>query len=167
MKLNRDDLHEYQKYGVDFIINNPISALMLECGLGKTITTLTAINNLMYDLFEVRKVLIIAPLRVARDTWSAEIEKWEHLKPLRYSIAVGTEEERLAAQRAAQKAEQERLAAQNKNTQTVSKKSTTVYVTPTGKRYHYSGSCNGGTYIASTLEKALARGLTPCKKCVG
>ena len=77
------------------------------------------------------------------------------------------EEERLAAQRAAQKAEQERLAAQNKNTQTVSKKSTTVYVTPTGKRYHYSGSCNGGTYIASTLEKALARGLTPCKKCVG
>ena len=77
------------------------------------------------------------------------------------------EEERLAAQRAAEKAEQERLAAQQKNTQTVSKKSTTVYVTPTGKRYHYSGSCNGGTYIASTLEKALARGLTPCKKCVG
>ena len=51
----------------------------------------------MFDLFTVRKVLIIAPLRVARDTWSAEIEKWEHLKPLRYSIAVGTEEERLAA----------------------------------------------------------------------
>ena len=73
----------------------------------------------------------------------------------------------LQKQQAARKAEQERLAAQNKNTQTVSKKSTTVYVTPTGKRYHYSGSCNGGTYIASTLEKALARGLTPCKKCVG
>ena len=66
-------------------------------GLGKTITTLTAIHNLMFDLFAVRKVLIIAPLRVARDTWSAEIEKWEHLKPLRYSVAVGTEEERLAA----------------------------------------------------------------------
>ena len=73
----------------------------------------------------------------------------------------------LQKQQAARKAEEERLAAQNKNTQTVSKKSTTVYVTPTGKRYHYSGSCNGGTYIASTLEKALARGLTPCKKCVG
>ena len=73
----------------------------------------------------------------------------------------------LQKQQAARKAEQERLAAQNKTTQTVSKKSTTVYVTPTGKRYHYSGSCNGGTYIASTLEKALARGLTPCKKCVG
>ena len=54
----------------------------------------------MFDLFAVRKVLIIAPLRVARDTWSAEIEKWEHLKPLRYSVAVGTEEERLAALKA-------------------------------------------------------------------
>ena len=54
----------------------------------------------MYDLFEVRKVLIIAPLRVARDTWPAEIEKWEHLKHLRYSVAVGTAEERLAALKA-------------------------------------------------------------------
>ena len=54
----------------------------------------------MFDLFAVRKVLVIAPLRVARDTWSAEIEKWEHLKPLRYSVAVGTEEERLAALKA-------------------------------------------------------------------
>ena len=91
--------------------------------------------------------------------YAAELQKQQ--------AARKAEEERLAAQRAAQKAEQERLAAQNKNTQTVSKKSTTVYVTPTGERYHYSGSCNGGTYIASTLEKALARGLTPCKKCVG
>lgn len=64
MKLNRANLHEYQKYGVDFIINNPISALMLECGLGKTITTLTAVSDLMYDYFEISKVLIIAPLRV-------------------------------------------------------------------------------------------------------
>ena len=53
MKLNRANLHEYQKYGVDFIINNPISALMLECGLGKTITTLTAVSDLMYDYFEI------------------------------------------------------------------------------------------------------------------
>ena len=51
----------------------------------------------MYDLFEVRKVLIIAPLRVARDTWSAEVQKWDHLKHLRYSVAVGTAEERIAA----------------------------------------------------------------------
>ena len=90
-------LHDYQEYAVKFIEEHKIAALLLDMGLGKTITTLTAINNLIYDLFEVRKVLIIAPLRVARDTWSAEIEKWEHLKPLRYSVAVGTEEERIAA----------------------------------------------------------------------
>ena len=91
------ELHDYQKYAVRFIEEHPIAALFLDMGLGKTITTLTAIHNLMFDLFAVRKVLIIAPLRVARDTWSAEIEKWEHLKPLRYSVAVGTEEERIAA----------------------------------------------------------------------
>ena len=91
------ELHDYQKYAVRFIEEHPIAALFLDMGLGKTITTLTAIHNLMFDLFTVRKVLIIAPLRVARDTWSAEIEKWEHLKPLRYSVAVGTEEERIAA----------------------------------------------------------------------
>lgn len=91
------ELHDYQKYAVQFIEEHPIAALFLDMGLGKTITTLTAIHNLMFDLFAVRKVLIIAPLRVARDTWAAEIEKWEHLKDLRYSVAVGTEEERLAA----------------------------------------------------------------------
>ena len=94
------ELHDYQKYAVRFIEEHPIAALFLDMGLGKTITTLTAIHNLMFDLFAVRKVLVIAPLRVARDTWSAEIEKWEHLKPLRYSVAVGTEEERLAALKA-------------------------------------------------------------------
>ena len=91
------ELHDYQKYAVRFIEEHPIAALFLDMGLGKTITTLTAIHNLMFDLFAVRKVLVIAPLRVARDTWAAEIEKWEHLKDLRYSVAVGTEEERLAA----------------------------------------------------------------------
>lgn len=60
--------HDYQKYAADFIITHPVSALFLDMGLGKTVTTLTAINDLMYDSFEVRKVLIIAPLRVARDT---------------------------------------------------------------------------------------------------
>ena len=93
-------LHDYQEYAVKFIEEHKIAALLLDMGLGKTITTLTAINNLMYDLFEVRKVLIIAPLRVARDTWPAEIKKWEHLKHLRYSVAVGTAEERLAALKA-------------------------------------------------------------------
>ena len=88
-------LHDYQEYAVKFIEEHKIAALLLDMGLGKTITTLTAINNLIYDLFEVRKVLIIAPLRVARDTWSAEVQKWDHLKHLRYSVAVGTE--RIAA----------------------------------------------------------------------
>lgn len=94
------ELHDYQKYAVKFIEEHKIAALLLDMGLGKTITTLTAINNLIYDLFEVRKVLIIAPLRVARDTWSAEVQKWDHLKHLRYSVAVGTAEERIAALKA-------------------------------------------------------------------
>ena len=89
--------HDYQTYAIDFIKNHKVSALLLDMGLGKTSITLTAINDLMYDSFEVKKVLIIAPLRVAKVTWSAEIEKWEHLKNLRYSIAVGTEKERLKA----------------------------------------------------------------------
>lgn len=79
-------LHDYQEYAVKFIEEHPVSALLLDMGLGKTIITLTAINNLMFDMFEVRKVLIIAPLRVARDTWPAEIEKWEHLKHLRLKL---------------------------------------------------------------------------------
>lgn len=90
-------LHDYQEYAVKFIEEHPVSALLLDMGLGKTITTLTAINNLMFDMFEVRKVLIIGPLRVARDTWPAEIEKWEHLKHLRYSVVIGTPDERKAA----------------------------------------------------------------------
>lgn len=89
--------HDYQKYATQFIKKNPIAALLLDMGLGKTIITLTAIHDLMFDSFEVQKVLIIAPLRVARDTWSAEIEKWDHLKNLTYSVAVGTVEERISA----------------------------------------------------------------------
>ena len=65
--------------------------------LGKTVLTLTALNNLLFDSFEIHKILIIAPLRVARDTWPAEIEKWDHLKDLRYSVALGSEKERKAA----------------------------------------------------------------------
>lgn len=91
--------HEYQRYAIEYIKSHPITALFLDMGLGKTVTTLTAINDLMYDSFEVSRVLIIAPLRVARDTWPAEIEKWEHLSNLTYSVAVGTAEERKAALR--------------------------------------------------------------------
>lgn len=89
--------HDYQRYAAEFIITHPISALLLDMGLGKTSITLTAINDLLFDSFEVHKVLVVAPLRVARDTWSAEIEKWEHLKNLRYSVVIGTAQERISA----------------------------------------------------------------------
>ena len=89
--------HDYQRYAAEFITTHPIAALLLDMGLGKTSITLTAINDLLFDSFEVHKVLVVAPLRVARDTWSAEIEKWEHLKNLRYSVVVGSEQERLNA----------------------------------------------------------------------
>ena len=89
--------HEYQTYATNFILEHPIAAVLLEMGLGKSVITLTAIYELMLNRFEVKKVLVIAPLRVARDTWPAEIEKWEHLQGLTYSVAIGTEVERIAA----------------------------------------------------------------------
>lgn len=91
--------HEYQKYATEYIETHPIAAVLLDMGLGKTSITLTALNNLLFDSFEIHKAIVIAPLRVARDTWSAEMEKWEHLSSLIYSVAVGTETERLAALR--------------------------------------------------------------------
>ena len=97
MKLSKTDLHEYQKYCVDFIITHPVAALFLDLGLGKTVTTLTAVNELMYDRFEISKVLIIAPLRVVQTTWSDEIQKWSHLENLRVSKVLGTPSERNAA----------------------------------------------------------------------
>lgn len=89
--------HEYQTYATNFILEHPVAAVLLEMGLGKSVITLTAMYELMLNRFEVQKVLVIAPLRVARDTWPAEIEKWEHLEGLTYSVAIGTEVERLAA----------------------------------------------------------------------
>lgn len=89
--------HDYQKYATEFIVTHPVAAVILQMGLGKTVCTLDAINQLMYDSFEIRKVLVIAPLRVAKVTWSDEIRKWKNLSHLRYSIAVGTEKERVAA----------------------------------------------------------------------
>lgn len=94
--MNREDLHEYQNYSVDFIKKNPIVALLLSCGLGKTVTTLTAINDLMFDDFEISKVLVVCPLRVG-SVWKNEVEGWEHLNGLRISVAIGTREERLKA----------------------------------------------------------------------
>lgn len=89
--------HDYQRYAAEFIIAHPVAALLLDMGLGKTSITLTAINDLLFDSFEIHKVLVVAPLRVAHDTWSAEIEKWEHLKNLRYSVVVGMAQERISA----------------------------------------------------------------------
>ncbi|MEJ6019861.1 DEAD/DEAH box helicase [Corynebacterium sp. H113] len=89
--------HPYQEFTTNYIETHPEAAILLGMGLGKTIITLTAINNLIYDHFTVHRALIIAPLRVARDTWPQEIQKWEHLRRLRYSVVVGDKPTREAA----------------------------------------------------------------------
>ena len=89
--------HDYQKYAIEYIKSHPITALFLDMGLGKTVTTLTAIRDLMYDAFEVKRVLVVAPLRVARDTWPDELRKWNHPKELTCSVVVGTVAERRRA----------------------------------------------------------------------
>lgn len=91
--------HRYQEFAKEHIIRHAVAALFLDMGLGKTVITLTAIKELMYERFEIQKVLVIAPLRVARDTWPAEIRKWDHLAGLTYAVAVGSQAERLAALR--------------------------------------------------------------------
>lgn len=89
--------HEYQVYATEYILNHPIAAVFLDMGLGKSVITLTAIFDLTLDSFLVCKVLVIAPLRVARDTWPAEIEKWDRLKGLKYTVTVGSEVQRKTA----------------------------------------------------------------------
>ena len=89
--------HDYQAYATDFILTHPEAAVLLDMGLGKSVITLTAIQELCLNAFEISRVLVIAPLRVARDTWPAELQKWDHLQGLSYSVAVGTEKERMAA----------------------------------------------------------------------
>lgn len=89
--------HDYQQYAIDFIKSHEVAAVFLDMGLGKTVITLTALRDLMHDEFEVGKALVIAPLRVARDTWPAEAEKWDHLKDLRLSVITGTAKERTEA----------------------------------------------------------------------
>lgn len=89
--------HAYQQYAIQHIETHKEAALFLDMGLGKTVIALSAIWDLAFDFFEVSKVLVVVPLRVARDTWPAEIEKWEHLKYMTYSVVVGTEEERRQA----------------------------------------------------------------------
>lgn len=94
--LKKNDLHGYQEYSVNFIIEHPVAAVLLDCGLGKTVTSLTAINDLMFDYFDIHRVLVICPLRVG-NVWANEIQHWEHLCLLQYSVAVGSESERLLA----------------------------------------------------------------------
>ena len=89
--------HNYQKYAIDFIKDHKTAALLLDMGLGKTVTTLTAIKDLMHDDFTIQRVLIIAPLRVTQSTWPTEIQKWDHLKDLSYSVVLGTPSQRMAA----------------------------------------------------------------------
>lgn len=94
MKFNP---HDYQRYAIEYILSHPVTAAILDMGLGKTAITLTAIDLLLNDFFAVRKVLVVAPLRVASTTWPDEIRKWDHLSDLRFSVAVGTAKERIAA----------------------------------------------------------------------
>jgi SNF2 family DNA or RNA helicase len=89
--------HKYQAYAIKRVIENPVSGLFLDMGLGKSVIALTAINELMYNYFEVDKVLVIAPLRVAKMTWGQEIEKWDHLNNLTISKVLGTQKQRLQA----------------------------------------------------------------------
>ena len=92
--------HEYQKYAIEYIKEHPVSAILLGCGLGKTSIALTAIDDMLHDSFDVRKVLVVAPIRVCTSSWPDEIRKWDHLSDIRFSVAVGTREERLAALKA-------------------------------------------------------------------
>ena len=93
--------HAYQEYATNKIIEQPACGLFLEMGMGKTAATLTAVSELLYERFEVARVLVIAPLRVAEDTWSRECKKWEHLRHLRISKILGAERDRVKAVNAA------------------------------------------------------------------
>lgn len=90
--------YEYQEYATRFIQTHEASAIFLDCGMGKSVITLTAIKHLIAK-GKARRVLIIAPLRVAQTTWPDEIAKWDHLKGLTFAVAVGTCEQRMAALR--------------------------------------------------------------------
>lgn len=94
--MDYSNLHEYQKFSSNFIATTPQAALFLACGLGKTVITLTALDGLLFDSFKVSRVLVVCPLRVGA-VWASEVEKWEHLKGLKISVAIGTESERRTA----------------------------------------------------------------------
>ena len=89
--------YPYQQYCINRIITDPYLGLFLDMGLGKTVITLTGLHSLKYYYWQIRKVLIIAPKKVAESTWSKEADKWEHLKNLRISVVLGTAKQRLTA----------------------------------------------------------------------
>lgn len=95
--LNESNLHNYQVRSVQFIIEHPYCGLFLDLGMGKTVSTLTAVEKLMYDYLEVNSVLVIAPKRVAETVWAEEAQNWEHLQHLTFSKIIGTEKQRLEA----------------------------------------------------------------------
>ena len=95
--MTEQSLHSYQHACIKHIIENPFCGLFLDMGLGKTVTTLTAVNLLKYDYCEIGSILVIAPKRVAESVWEEESQKWEHLKHLRFSKIVGTEQKRIEA----------------------------------------------------------------------
>lgn len=89
--------HNYQAFASEFILEHEVCCLMLDMGLGKTVITLSALWELVLDRFDVSRILVIAPKRVAEDTWPKEIAKWEHLKGLSFSLVLGSRAEREAA----------------------------------------------------------------------
>ena len=89
--------HDYQDYATDFVLTHPVSGLILDMGLGKSVITLTALWDLILDSFLVGRVLVIAPKRVAEDTWPKELKKWDHLLGLSYSLVLGSEKQRREA----------------------------------------------------------------------
>jgi len=95
--MNESHLHNYQHTAISHILNNPFCALFLDMGLGKTVSSLTAVWKLKFEELDVEKVLVIAPKRVAESVWSSEIEKWDHLKNLKISKVTGNEKQRKAA----------------------------------------------------------------------
>lgn len=95
--MNENNLHGYQKKAIEHILTHSHCALFLEMGLGKTVSTLTAIHHLLYKELDVTRVLVIAPKRVAESVWDEEINKWDHLSGMRVSKIIGSEKQRVAA----------------------------------------------------------------------
>lgn len=95
--MNESNLHNYQRTAVEHILQVPKSGLFLDMGLGKTVSTLTAINRLVFEELEVDRVFIIAPKRVATSVWTNELTKWSHLSGLSISRVIGNEKQRKAA----------------------------------------------------------------------